>query len=139
MPNGASGLLLDTHALIWLMGGEGLTEEARRSIDRTAASGGVWVSPITAWEIATLARKTRIVLTLSPDAWFDAALATGVQLAPMPPRTLIASAFLPGEAPSDPADRILAATARSENLVLMTRDKGLLAYSRSGHLRALSC
>ena len=51
----------------------------------------------------------------------------------------MASAFLPGSPPSDPADRIIAATARAENLVLITRDRKLLSYSAEGHLRGLAC
>jgi PIN domain nuclease of toxin-antitoxin system len=140
MPSAVSGrLLLDTHALIWLMSGEELSEAARRSIDKSAVSASIWVSPIAAWEIASPVRRGRIVLSLSPDSWFDAVLKTGIQLAPMPPRTLIASASLPGDPPADPADRILAATARTENLILVTRDTGLLEYAGSGHLRALPC
>jgi PIN domain nuclease of toxin-antitoxin system len=136
---GAPGALLDTHAALWLMSGDTLSDESRRAIDAAAAGSGTFVSPISAWEIGTLVRKNRIALSMSPDAWFDAMLASGVILAAMPPRTLIASAFLPGSPPSDPADRIIAATARAENLLLVTRDAQLLRYSAQGHLRALRC
>jgi PIN domain nuclease of toxin-antitoxin system len=134
-----AGALLDTHAALWLLNGIALSDESRATIDAAAVEGRVFVSPISAWEIATLVRKSRITLSMSPDAWFDAMLASGVTLAAMPPRTLIASAFLPGSPPSDPADRIIAATARAENLILMTRDAQLLAYSAEGHLRAQRC
>jgi len=63
----------------------------------------------------------------------------GTALAPMPPRILIASAFLPGEPPADPADRIMAATARSENHVLITRDRKLVSYGQDGHVRVIAC
>lgn len=142
MPTAAKSgkaLLLDTHAAIWLMNGEELSGAALRSIEAASSVGSLFVSPITAWEIATLVRKGRMALSLAPEAWFDAMLSTGVQLAAMPPRTLIASAFLPGALPADPADRIIVATARSENLILVTRDKQLLEYSESGHVRALPC
>lgn len=142
MPTAAKkdqALLLDTHAAIWLMSGEELSSNSVRSIETANLAGSLFVSPITAWEIATLVRKGRIALSLSPEAWFDAMLNAGVQLAAMPPRTLIASAFLPGALPGDPADRIIVATARSENLILVTRDTQLLQYSESGHVRALPC
>jgi PIN domain nuclease of toxin-antitoxin system len=137
--NAEQALLLDTHAAIWLMSGEELTDDARRSIESASSANSLFVSPITAWEIATLVRKGRMALSLEPDAWFDAMLNAGVRLAVMPPRTLIASAFLPGALPGDPADRIIVATARNENLTLVTRDTQLLQYSRSGHVRTLSC
>lgn len=133
------GVLLDTHAALWLMNGDLLSVESRQSIDAAASSGRVFVSPISAWEIATLVRKGRIALSMSPDSWFDTMLTTGIVLAVMPPRTLIASAFLPGDPPRDPADRIIVATARAENLMLLTRDALLLGYSTKGHLRTLQC
>jgi len=77
---------------------------------------------------------------MAPETWFEAMLTLpGIRLAPMPPRTLIASAFLPGRPPADPADRIIAATARAENLVIVTRDRELLSYGDEGHVRVLAC
>ena len=78
---------------------------------------GVFVSPITAWEIATLLRKNRIQLNRPPEVWFDALLSLpGIRLAQLSPAVLIASALLPGAAPRDPADRIIAATSRCVRL-----------------------
>jgi PIN domain nuclease of toxin-antitoxin system len=57
----------------------------------------------------------------------------------MPPEVLIASAFLPGSPPRDPADRIIAATARAFGLALITRDGELMAYGESGHLITIAC
>jgi PIN domain nuclease of toxin-antitoxin system len=39
----------------------------------------------------------------------------------------------------DPADRILATTARAMNYRLMTRDERLLDYAASGNLAAIAC
>lgn len=117
-----------------------MTGASRQAIEKAEGSGGVYVSPISAWEVATLVGKNRLVLSMSPDSWFDALLALpGIRLAPMPPRTLIASAALPGDPPADPADRIIAATARADNLVVVTRDRELLSYADQGHLRAVAC
>ena len=73
----------------------------RQAASVTAAQAsnlGVYVSPMTAWEIATLVGKNRLQLTLAPEAWFDALLElAGVRLAAMPPSVLIASARLPGK------------------------------------------
>jgi PIN domain nuclease of toxin-antitoxin system len=133
-------LLLDTCAVLWIANGERILEDCRRAVDEAAPSDQILISPITAWEIGTLVRKGRIALSMPPEAWFDAALALpGVRLAPMPPRTLIASAFLPGTPPADPADRIIAATARTEGFVLVTRDQKLLSYGNEGHVRVLAC
>ena len=98
------------------------------------------VSPITAWEIASLSAKNRIQMTLSPEAWFRKLCGLpGVSLADLPPSVLIASTTLPGEPPADPADRILIATAREYDYTLVTRDRQILDYALSGHVRAMAC
>jgi PIN domain nuclease of toxin-antitoxin system len=134
-------MLMDTCAAIWLMGGEPLTAESREAILAAgAAHVGVYVSPITAWEIGTLIGKRRVQLTLSPEIWFERLLAMpGVRLAEPTPKILLASTTLPGSPPADPADRILAATARANGHVIVTRDQKLLDYARAGHIRAIAC
>ena len=62
-----------------------------------------------------------------------------MELAELSPQILIASSFLPGDPPGDPADRILAATAREYGYTLVTRDRPLLDYAKQGHLQALAC
>lgn len=57
----------------------------------------------------------------------------------MPPSLLIASTQLPGLPPNDPADRIIAATAREAGLRVMTRDGKLLAYGEAGNLDTIVC
>jgi len=52
---------------------------------------------------------------------------------------LLDSSFLPGAPPRDPADRIIAATAREHGYTVMTRDATLLAYAREGYLSAVEC
>lgn len=101
---------------------------------------GVYLSPFTAWEIGTLVSKGRLHLTLSPEVWFDALLALpGVRLAALTPKVLISSTALPGTPPSDPADRIIAATARLYGYRVITRDSKLLDYAVQGHVLATAC
>ena len=133
----ADPVLLDTCAALWLMAGESMSDASRAAIrSARARNAGVYVSPFTAWEIGTLTAKGRIQLTLSPEVWFETLLdLPGVRLAPLTPEILLASTALPGSPPTDPADRIIAATARVHGHVIVTRDKKLLAYSREGHIR----
>jgi PIN domain nuclease of toxin-antitoxin system len=129
-------LLLDTCAVLWLAQGAKMSAEARRA----ASEQVLHVSPISAWEIANLVRKNRIALALPVTAWFRQA--TSKMQAAMPSLTveiLANSCELPGQPPDDPADRIMIATARETNLVLMTRDSKILAYSRAGHVRTMAC
>jgi PIN domain nuclease of toxin-antitoxin system len=137
----ASPLLLDTCALIFLTMNEGQAGKVRAAIKRSYEAGEiVFVSPISAWEIGMLASRGRVNLYVSPLRWFDIVRETpGVTLAEMSPEVLIASSFLPDAPWRDPADRIMAATAREYGFTLMTRDKQLLAYADKGHIRALPC
>ena len=136
-----SAVLLDTCAAIWLANGDPISAESRNAIAAAQAAGdGVYVSPITAWEIAILVAKGRLMLSLAHEAWFSALLALpGMRLAPMPPNVLIASASLPGTPPKDPADRIIAATGRAYGYAVVTRDGELLPYGAAGHIKTIRC
>jgi PIN domain nuclease of toxin-antitoxin system len=129
-------LLLDTCAVLWLANGTNLSAEARRAItDRD-----LHVSPISAWEIANLVRKSRIALTLPVAKWFHYAVdRMQAEIPELTVEILADSCELPGSPPDDPADRIMIATARETNMVLVTRDSRILEYSRAGFVRALAC
>ena len=118
-----------------------MSADSRAAINAAqTVNAGVYVSPITAWEIATLVARNRLQLTLSPEAWFDNLLQLpGVRLAPLPPHVLIASASLPGAPPKDPVDRIIAATSRTYGFSLITRNGELMLYARAGHIDAVGC
>ena len=106
----------------------------------TDADATTYVSPISAWEVGLLVARQRLKLLITPHRWFQRVLeAPHVQLAPMPTDLLIASSFLPGKPPRDPADRIIAATARDHGCTLLTRDRALLDYAEQGHIRVLEC
>ena len=133
--------LLDTCAAIWIMNGDPLRDPAATELPQALERNGrLVISPITAWEIATLVAKKRILLTLRPEVWFSKLCdLPGVTLVDMPPSVLIASTSLPGKTPADPADRILIATAREFDYTLVTRDRLLLKYASSGYVRAIAC
>jgi PIN domain nuclease of toxin-antitoxin system len=134
-------VLLDTCAAIWLVNGDPMSADSRASI--TAAQTGklgVYVSPMTAWEVATLVAKNRLQLAPrrrlgSTRSWDWSACAS----LRCPPRVLIASTRLPGMPPKDPVDRIIAATGRTFGYSIVTRDGELMLYARAGHIDAVGC
>ncbi len=133
-------ILLDTCAALWIAQGDELAREAVDAIAEVEETGGVVaLSAITAWEIGLLVSRGRLALSRDPVAWFDDLVSQGFELAPLAPSILIASSFLPASDLRDPADRILAATARARNFRLMTRDKRLLDYAAAGHLATIRC
>jgi PIN domain nuclease of toxin-antitoxin system len=134
-------LLLDTCAAIWLAEAESIAKEATRVLEEVYDAGaGFYVSPITAWEIGLLNSRGRLALLIKPQLWFQRLFEIlSFRLADMSPQLLIASSFLPGTPQRDPADRIIAATAREYGYRLVTRDRLLLAYAEQGHIQAVIC
>lgn len=137
----SASLLLDTHAAIWVVEDQPIASEAREAIDVAYRAGhAIYVSAITAWEIGLLVARKRLGLSTKPERWFQRLLAIeGVRLAELSPDTLIASSFLPGDPPRDPADRIIVATARELGATLITRDRLLLKYGESGQVSTIAC
>jgi PIN domain nuclease of toxin-antitoxin system len=136
-----TSLLLDTCALIWIMENVELKNAAVESMDQAFDRGeAVYASPITGWEIGLLASCGRFKSQLTPQRWLQRMLETpNVKLAELPPRVLLESSLLPGLPPRDPADRIIAATAREFGFTVMTRDRALLDYAEEGYLSAIEC
>src|SRR5947209_3958284 len=66
----ARPVLLDTCAAIWLMNGDPMSPGSRAAVSAAQAqNAGVFVSPISAWEVGTLAARNRIQLTHDPEIW----------------------------------------------------------------------
>jgi PIN domain nuclease of toxin-antitoxin system len=136
-----SPILLDTCAAIWIANKERISDAAMDEFRRAESVGSsIFVSPVTAWEIGMLVSRGRMSLLMTPERWFDRLVeAPTLRLLSLPPKVLIAASYLPGSPPSDPADRIFAATAREYGLTLVTRDRPLLEYAQQGHMEALAC
>lgn len=133
-------LLLDTHAAIWLMEGQ-LDDNAVEAVVHAGLADGVFVSPVSAWEVGLLARPKAsggpsLQFLPDPQTWFSRLMGKAIiKAAPLTPSVAIAASALPGSLHGDPADRLLIATAREMNLRLMTRDREILGYGRAGHVR----
>ena len=133
--------LLDTCAVIWIAHKDPLREPAASELQAAYRRGArLFVSPITAWEIAMLVARGKIALALDPDLWFQRFCELpSVALAAMPTSVLVSSTRLPGTPPPDPADRIIIASARAFGYVLATRDARVLEYGAQGHVRVIEC
>ncbi len=135
-----SPVVLDTHVLIWLMQGvERISQDKRLIIQDAANAGSLSVAAITPWEISMLTAKSRLALPMDVSQWLNAAFSRfGVGLVPLSPEIAIASNNLPGDFHNDPADRMIVATARHLNALLITEDRSILSYAQLGHLQAVS-
>ena len=134
----SEGLLLDTHTWLWMQDADPrIGRSVVRLIDHARAQMSVYVSAISVWEIGNLEQAGRVVLNAPIEEWLALGYGPGLlQLIEVESKIACASTRLPGNIHRDPADRILAATARLHNLTLMTNDRQLLAYAKQGHLKA---
>lgn len=138
-------VLLDTCAVIWLANGDRLREQAMEAIVAAGQARGIYISPVSAWEIGLLSRPRNHRASVpqflpDPKVWFARVMAgPGIRSAPFTPEIAIDASYLPGEVHGDPADAMIVATARQLGIPVVTRDSRILAYARRGHIAAIRC
>ena len=117
-------ILLDTHALLWLcLEPKRLSRSAAAAIRKVVSTGGIGIASISLWEIAMLIALGRLSPRGTPDTWIAELVETsGVVVKELTPAVAVLSSQFPIDFPADPADRLIAATARAEGLTLITRD-----------------
>lgn len=123
-----SGYLLDTHALLWLLAEPGKLSEAARTV-LADTSNRLYVSAASAWEIATKVRLGKLPLADSITMVYEQHLRrAGID-------TIDIStdhAILGGAASwahRDPFDRVIAATAMVEGLILVSSDPAFNGFN----------
>jgi PIN domain nuclease of toxin-antitoxin system len=129
-------ILLDTHAWIWYLSNpELLSARAREAVDAAKKDGGIHVSCISAWELFLLIKKGWLVLSQDETTWVRRAEGLPfLTFVPVDNEIARLSVQLPPPLGDDPADRIIAATARALGLKLITKDERLLNYDHVASL-----
>ena len=140
---GVEAVLLDTCAAISLMNRRPMRPEAQAAMRAASVADGLFISPVTAWEVGLLSRPGRRgSVEFLPDAkvWIERLL-DGPSIRPAPFTFSIAleSSTLPEPFHDDPADRLLVATARHMLVPLVTSDRRILAYGAAGHVQVVPC
>jgi PIN domain nuclease of toxin-antitoxin system len=121
-------IVLDTHVLAWADNDERkLGRKARALINRLWARGEVAACAMSFWEVALLQARGRLELPGAVEEWRDQLLAAGLVELPIDGDVGIRAVRL-GGLPSDPADRLIVATALHHDAALMSADERLLAW-----------
>jgi PIN domain nuclease of toxin-antitoxin system len=124
-------IVIDTHVLVWWVSGSGkLSTAAKKALKTTLnSSSEVLISSISAWEIAMLVEKGRLVLSMDVESWLDEVRQIdGVRFLPVDNEIGVKATALPGDFHKDPADRMIVATARKLAVPVVTADEKILRY-----------
>lgn len=112
-------IVVDTHAWLWWAAERHKLSHA--AIDALTETEGIAIASITLWEIAMLAEKKRLTLDRDVLVWLEDTITnTGARVLPLTPQiAVLATSIAPLR---DPADRLIAATALTHNVPLVTKD-----------------
>ncbi len=119
-------LLLDTHILLWWCLDNGKLSPGQVALlaEEEKRGNPLGVSIFSLWEVAKLVSVGRFHLGISIDQWIrDIEGHASVQLLALNGDIILESTRLGPEFPKDPADQLIAATARCHGLRLMTVDE----------------
>ena len=124
-------IVLDTHVLVWwVTANPALSTQARAAIEYEQTNRGeIIVSTISAWEIALLVQREKLVLSMDVSEWLATVAAIeSVRFVAVDVETATKSVVLPGAFHKDPADRMIVAMARILAVPLITADQKIRDY-----------
>ncbi|WP_309086222.1 type II toxin-antitoxin system VapC family toxin [Chelativorans sp.] len=124
-------IVIDTHVLLWWFGGETqkLSAKARKVLEAERNGGSIFVSSISAWEIATLAAHGRVTFATDVSTWLrTACLLEALTFVPIDNEIAVLSTQLGPDFHKDPADRFIVATSQKLAAPLVTADSKIRSY-----------
>lgn len=123
-------IVLDTHAWIWWVNGSrDLSKTAKSIIENERKTNPIHISSISVWEITLLVEKGRLRLSMGIEEWIAKSESLPfLRFVPVDNRIALQSVRLSGAFHTDPADRIIVATALTLGAELVTKDDKIRSY-----------
>ena len=123
-------IVLDTHVWVWwLSDPQRLPARAHRAVTEAAGDRAIYVSAISAWEIAMLASRGRLTFTMDAQDWIAKSEALPFfHFVPVDNAIAVRSVRLAEPFHNDPADRIIVATAITMGVPVVTSDTKIGKY-----------
>lgn len=119
-------ILLDTCTLLWITHDH--SKLTKKALDAIADASMIYVSSISALEIAIKSKQKKLKLQKKPQAWFELACQLhGFNEIPLNAEILTKSADLPDHH-KDPFDRMIIATAKLHDLAIISADSLFKKY-----------
>ena len=119
-------MILDTCALLWLASGD--KKISRATLKQINEASAVYVSAISGFEIAIKASRGKLKLPHAPQEWFEKVIEHhGLTVLPLELNICIAAAEL-SPIHNEPCDRFIIATAKLNDLVVVTTDENFEKY-----------
>jgi PIN domain nuclease of toxin-antitoxin system len=124
-------ILLDTHILVWWQFDSARLSRAQIQmlLDVEKRGQRSFLSAISLREIANLTATGRLEIPIATDTWLEE-IESDLVVLPITAKIAAESVRLGDGFPQDPADQIIAATARSHGLTLMTADEHIRRWGR---------
>jgi len=122
-------ILLDTHVWWWALNEPKKLSNKAYKIIKESPPNQRAIASISMWEFAMTACTGKVEINIPPDQWLEYAVnKTGLEVYDLNPKIATESCNLPGEFHKDPADRIIVATARINDISLITKDRKIIDY-----------
>jgi PIN domain nuclease of toxin-antitoxin system len=125
-------ILLDTHVWVWYLDNPDiLSRNALSHLEHAKERRAVYVSSISVWEVCMLEKKGRISFSIPVKEWIQQSERLSFfNFIPVDNAIAEKSVSLDGGLHSDPADRIIIATALLRKYPLITKDAKIIDYEK---------
>ena len=121
--------LLDTNIWLLMLEDHNLIPPHIKAIVHDQNNYPFFLSAISVWEVAKKVSIGKLSLSIPIRDWLSQATRKPfIEVVPLSVEIALESTILPGEFHKDPADQIIVASSRQNNIPLLTTDQKIINY-----------